>query len=57
MAGPENKSFGEINGERARNIGLVLVVAGLFASGTLVFVGGGLAGAGEIWRRTSKPKK
>lgn len=59
MAGLEQeKSFGERNGERARNVGLVLVVVGFVpALNFLIVPALGFAAGGEVVRRVSKPKQ
>lgn len=56
----QEKSFGERNGERARNIGLAAILLGLLPVPTLhVLLGPGVVAAagGEVWRRVSKPKQ
>ena len=59
MASPEamHDNFGERNGKRIRNVGVVLTVVGAVAAPPLVLPSAGLALSGEVLSRVSKNKK
>ncbi|EKD65660.1 MAG: hypothetical protein ACD_50C00023G0002 [uncultured bacterium] len=59
MAGLEQeKSFGERNGERVRNVSLLFMAVGLVPGlNFLIFPSLVVAGGGEAVRRVSKPKQ
>jgi hypothetical protein len=57
MASPEmSGNFGERNGKRIRNVGVVVAAAGVVAP-PLFVPGVGLAISGEVLSRVSKKKK
>lgn len=59
MAGKESgKNFGERNGERVRNVGILVAILGLLPMlSALVIPGVGLAASGEVFKNVSKPTK
>jgi hypothetical protein len=54
----QGQNFGERNGARVRNVGIVIAILGLLPIlEALVLPGVGLAASGEVFRRVSKKKQ